>query len=132
MGSDVRWFTETEGLVAQALYASITTTEPDIEPLPFDEIDDEVQDIFRRDARAVLTALADVGLLADGPAAVHEGRIQASAAILAHADKHAPKDGNKHQRRMRRHLEIAARVAAPPVTLEEVAAALRDRFRDRS
>lgn len=55
---------------------------------------------------------------------VAEGRQIASDAILAHADKHAPKDGNEAQRRLRRHLHIAARVALPTVTVAEAAAAL--------
>lgn len=43
--------------------------------------------------------------------------------IEAHADKHAPKDGNYAQLRLRRHLLIAARVAAGPITPAEVAKA---------
>lgn len=55
---------------------------------------------------------------------IREGRQVASDAILAHADRHAPKDGNETQLRLRRHLHIAARVALPAITVEEAAAAL--------
>lgn len=59
-----RWTPETEELVARAQYVSVSTARPDDDPpLPFDEIDEEVQDLFRRDARAILTALADAGVL---------------------------------------------------------------------
>lgn len=55
--------------------------------------------------------------------AIRRGREVAAQAILDHADKHAPKDGNDAQRRLRRHLHTAARVAAGPVTVVEAAAA---------
>jgi sugar diacid utilization regulator len=57
--------------------------------------------------------------------AAHEaGRQGSSDAIVAHADEWAPADGNTEQRRMRRHLMIAARVAAPEPTIEDIRAAL--------
>lgn len=56
---------------------------------------------------------------------VKRGREEAAELIRAHADEHAPTDGNIQQRRMRRHLLIAARVAAPKPTLTEVAEALK-------
>lgn len=48
--------------------------------------------------------------------AVRAGRREAADAIVAHADEWAPAAGNTEQRRMRRHLLIAARVAAPDTT----------------
>lgn len=105
-----RWTAETEDLVARFTWHADTEK-------------DHMCPGCRGWARRVLTALADAGLLADG-AAIDEGRHQAAAAILTHADKHAPKDGNEAQRRLRRHLEIAARVAAPPITLVRAAEAL--------
>lgn len=53
-------------------------------------------------------------------------REQAAQDILAHADKHAPGNGNEAQRRLRRHLGIAARVAAGHPSVREIAAALID------
>lgn len=52
---------------------------------------------------------------------VAEGRRQAGEAIRAHAERHAPLDGNDAQRTLRRHLEVAA----GPMTHEEIAEALR-------
>lgn len=48
-------------------------------------------------------------------AAYAAGRQDAADAIYAHADNTSPADGNDAQRRRRRHLHIAARVAAPPI-----------------
>jgi hypothetical protein len=56
-------------------------------------------------------------------AAERRGRQIASEAIVAHTEKHFPKDGNEAQRRVRRHLAIAARVALPPLTLAEARSA---------
>jgi hypothetical protein len=52
-------------------------------------------------------------------AAERRGREQASAQIIAHADKWAPADGNAAHKRLRRHLLIAASVANP-VTDDEM------------
>jgi hypothetical protein len=57
--------------------------------------------------------------------AAHEaGRQGSSDAIVAHSDAWAPADGNIEQRRMRRHLLIAASVAAPKPTMEQIGAAI--------
>jgi hypothetical protein len=56
----------------------------------------------------------------------NEGRQAAADAIVAHADKIAPVGGNSVQQRMRRHLNIAIQVASPPITMEQVAQAIRD------
>ena len=55
-----------------------------------------------------------------------EIRAQVAAEIQAHADKHAPADGNMAQRRMHRHLLIAARVAAGHMSPAEVVQALNE------
>lgn len=70
------------------------------------------------EARAVLAAVA--------PLIAARVRERAAQDILAHADKHAPANGNEAQRRLRRHLGIAARVAAGNPSLREIAAALLD------
>lgn len=52
-------------------------------------------------------------------------REDAARGIVEHADRHAPRNGNVEQRRMRRHLMIAVQVASPKATLEEIAEAVR-------
>lgn len=51
-----------------------------------------------------------------------------AAEIIAHADKHAPRDGNQTQRTMRRHLHIAARIATGLPTIAETADALNAQY----
>lgn len=63
-------------------------------------------------------------VLALMPELVAFGRDAAAQDIEQHADELAPRDGNIQQRRLRRHLLIAARVAAGKPTVEEVAEAL--------
>jgi hypothetical protein len=58
-------------------------------------------------------------LTAAAPYLIAEGRRQASDAIVEHMDRHAPQGGNFAQQRLRRHLEIAARVALPDLTDED-------------
>lgn len=53
------------------------------------------------------------------------GREEAAAAILAHADKHAPDRTDARPSAMRRHLHIAARVAVGPPSDADVIAALK-------
>lgn len=50
---------------------------------------------------------------------IEQGRRQAVDAILAHAEQHAPEPSP-----LRRHLHIAARVAAGPATMQAIADAL--------
>lgn len=56
--------------------------------------------------------------------AYRAGRQDAARDVEAHADTFALQDGNATQQRMRRHLLAAARVAAGPPTMAEIAEAL--------
>lgn len=57
--------------------------------------------------------------------AYRAGREDAARLIVDHADEFAPADGNVQQRRMRRHLMIASRVAAPKLTMDEIGEAIK-------
>lgn len=54
-----------------------------------------------------------------------KGRQDAADAIAAHRDTHAPADGNAAQKTLRRHLDIAIRVASPEPTGGEITAAIQ-------
>jgi hypothetical protein len=66
---------------------------------------------------------AAVDVAAALEAARADEREKVARRIVAHADKHAPK-GDPATATLRRHLLLAARVAAGPMTIDQVAEAL--------
>jgi hypothetical protein len=58
-GQGPPWTPETLDVVERVMYASRS----DLESLPLEEIDHEVRDLYRGDAREVLAALVSAGLL---------------------------------------------------------------------
>jgi hypothetical protein len=79
-------------------------------------------DVQRETYIELMMARPDWRALVD--TAYRAGRQDAARDIEAHADTFAPKDGNATQQRVRRHLLVAARVAAGPPTMAEIAEAL--------
>lgn len=73
-----------------------------------------------------LDCASEAAVRAAAPVIERAVRERMAAEIQAHADEFAPADGNEAQRRVRRHLEIAARVAAPDPTLAEIVSALEN------
>lgn len=70
-------------------------------------------------------AEAEAAVRAAAPLLIAKARQQAADEILAHADQHAPLSGEDPSA-LRRHLHIAARVAAGMPTPEQAAAALTE------
>lgn len=85
--------------------------------------------------RVVLDILTEAGLILTPEredALRTEGRTLASAAILDHIRRRfpPPEQRNPAQRTYVRHLDTAARIALPRLTLEQAAQALEDAIKD--
>lgn len=66
---------------------------------------------------------ADAVLAAVEPVIRRQERAKVAEEIRAHADRHAPLAGHGVPAPLRRHLRVAARIAAGPMTVEEAAQA---------
>lgn len=83
-----------------------------------DALNDE---IGRQDIGTSASGLAAIAVRAAAPFIERAVRERAAIEIGLHAQQHAPIDGNEAQRRLRRHLLIAARVVEPRISFVEAA-----------
>lgn len=97
---------------------------------PWDGLDEQERESYRIAQRIALAAA--LGVCEAWPLTYAAARDLIAAEIRAHADRIAPADGNLAQKRMRRHLLIAERVALGPMSREQAAEAINELYRDHT